>query len=894
MREIPSSDWTWIDAAAMRFEQDWNQGPRPLIECFLLEVPEAQRPPLLQELLRLEAELRQREGEAPSAEEFHRRFPEHEDIVATVFRERPVFADGFVEGLPSSAKRTSKSLAALSASALPAELANHPDYEIVRELGAGGMGVVFLAHNRILERDEVLKVMGPQIVDQPGVMDRFLREIRAVAKLRHPNIVNAYTAFRSGPSFVFAMEYVRGLDLRKVVTARGPMPVAHACYYVHKAALGLQHAHEEGMVHRDIKPSNLMLSYQKDRAVIKVLDFGLAKANSEHYPRESRTDEPKLEGELANRLTLSGYMLGTPGFAAPEQIVDARNADIRADIYSLGCTLYYLLSGRPPFEGPIHSVLEAHQTFNAALLSSIRPEVTAELAALVAKMMAKARSLRFQEPGEVAEALSHFFKQPGAGPPTTQLGSFGGVKPERGVGTVQSTLADPASGPLTTADVKPNATEPKTSASMANALSGSDPVALAEARPLRPTRRSIRAVAAASVGLYAVLLVTVALSLRWGQERGTSRVPLAARGKTVMPDDASEEVDSREPVRRADAPPPLDASLSDGHVEKAPVEIKKEDQSTVARASGARVRSKSLLPDPKQEAAPRKSDELEQAKPRPEIARAENAAPEPKKVVAKEPNTNMHWASFVYVMDAEDELRQGAAEAMERFNKYLRTFSDFQSVRGSQADKAALVAGLTAQKAAIGEEEASIQARMHFLESLAVAKRQERRSLEGLSLSPTSIVMGVISRLDEDIAAINTESLQRRDRLGTIPGERLELDRQLERLGRLAVAPAEIQELQKSVGLHREEYILSLQALRGSIDLMNQSYRDKADDPTVKTALEAKNKGLPRRRYGLGPSARFREIEKKLKQHEDWVKATTRRGTSKATSFTLGRIPPRF
>ena len=333
--------------------------------------------------------------------------------------------------------------------------------------------------------------------------------------------------------------------------------------------------------------------------------------------------------------------------------------------------------------------------------------------------------------------------------------------------------------------------------------------------------------------------------------------------------------------------------MSDGHVEKVPVEIKKEDRSTLAHAPSATVGARSLSPDPTQAAAPRKSDETKRAQPGPEIARAEKAPPEHKKVVAKELNKNMHWASAVYVMDAEDELRQGASEATERFTKYLRTFSEFQSFRGNQAEKRALAAALTDQKAVLGEEEASIQARMHVLEHMAVSKRQERRSLEGLSLTPASIIMGVISRLDEDIAAINTESLHRRDRLGTIPGERLELDRQLELLGRSAVAPAEIQELQESVGRHREEYILSLKA-RGSIDLMNQCYRDKADDPTVKTTLEAKNKGLPRRRYGLGPSTRFREIERKLKQHEDWVKAPTRRGTSKATSPASGRIPPRF
>ena len=165
---------------------------------------------------------------------------------------------------------------------LTAELANHPEYKVLRELGRGGMGVVYLAHNLLMGRDEVLKVMGRHIIERPGVMDRFLREIRAVAQLRHPNIVTAYTAFHSGESLVFAMEYVEGLDLAKMVKARGPMPIGHACYYAQQAALGLQHAHERRMVHRDIKPGNLMLSRNGDRAVIKVLDFGLAKASLEN------------------------------------------------------------------------------------------------------------------------------------------------------------------------------------------------------------------------------------------------------------------------------------------------------------------------------------------------------------------------------------------------------------------------------------------------------------------------------------------------------------------------------------------------------------------------------------------------------------------------------------
>jgi hypothetical protein len=280
---------------------------------------------------------------------------------------------------------------------VPKELAEHPDYVIKKELGRGGMGVVYLAHNTLMGRDEVLKVMGRHIIEKPGVLDRFLREIRAVARLRHPNIVTAYSASRLGESIVFAMEYVEGLDLARLVNTKGALPVAHACNFVAQAALGLQHAHEEGLVHRDIKPGNLMLARRADRPVIKVLDFGLAKAS-----RESPLDQG---------LTGADQMLGTPAFIAPEQIKDAQSADIRADIYSLGCTLYYLLTGAGPFDGTsLFEILQAHVSADAQSLDLVRPDIPLELAEVVARMMAKDPQKRFQTPAEVAQALAPFKK----------------------------------------------------------------------------------------------------------------------------------------------------------------------------------------------------------------------------------------------------------------------------------------------------------------------------------------------------------------------------------------------------------------------------------------------------------------------------------------------------
>ncbi len=301
-------------------------------------------------------------------------------------------------------------------STLPPDLADHPDYQIVRELGRGGMGVVYLAHNRLMGRDEVLKVVSKHMLDRKNVLERFLREIRAAAQRHHANVVNAYSAFRSGESIVFAMEYVDGVDLAKMVKTKGPLPVAHACYFTYQVALGLQHAHEQGLVHRDIKPANLMLARSGKKATVKVLDFGLAKAT-----REQSAD---------SALTREGQMLGTPECIAPEQIRDAQSADIRADIYSLGCTLYYLLTGGPPFRAEnLWDLYQSHFSMEADPLNLVRPEVPAELAALVAKMMAKEPERRFQTPAEVAQALLPFFKDGSAKPaPTrTDVSTAGGA-----------------------------------------------------------------------------------------------------------------------------------------------------------------------------------------------------------------------------------------------------------------------------------------------------------------------------------------------------------------------------------------------------------------------------------------------------------------------------------
>jgi len=325
-------------------------------------------------------------------------------------------ADSFVKGLrgaqigPESAAQVDPSLADLSLlagqsgapapvqpSSIPPGLADHPDYQITGELGRGSMGVVYLAQNKPMGRKEALKVVSPELMDRRGVLDRFLREIRNAAQLYHTNIVTAYSAMRVGECIAFAMEYVEGYDLARLVKRQGPLPVAHACNFIYQAAVGLQYAHEKGMVHRDIKPSHLIVARQGKRPVVKILDFGLAKAT-----REEPAD---------TNLTREGQMLGTPDYIAPEQSLNATRADIRADIYSLGFTLHYLLTGAPPFRGEsLYEVLQAHHSMEAKPLNLLRPDVPRELAAVVAKMMAKDPDQRHQTPREVAQALKPFFK----------------------------------------------------------------------------------------------------------------------------------------------------------------------------------------------------------------------------------------------------------------------------------------------------------------------------------------------------------------------------------------------------------------------------------------------------------------------------------------------------
>jgi tRNA A-37 threonylcarbamoyl transferase component Bud32 len=275
---------------------------------------------------------------------------------------------------------------------LPARLG---PYRLLEKLGAGGMGVVYRARHVERPRDAALKVLSRRWAADPEARARFAREMRAALRLVHPHVVRATDAGEAGGVHYLVMEYVEGADLGRLAWAAGPLRVADACELARQAARALQHVHAAGLVHRDVKPSNLMLT---PGGAVKLLDLGLARL---------RGDEV-----LAVRLTVAGQVLGTADYVAPEQAADPRHVDSRADLYSLGCTLYHLLAGRPPFGEPdypqAHDKLTAHGRTPPPPLRGSRPDVSERLAAVVHRLLAKNPADRHASAAEVATDLAPF------------------------------------------------------------------------------------------------------------------------------------------------------------------------------------------------------------------------------------------------------------------------------------------------------------------------------------------------------------------------------------------------------------------------------------------------------------------------------------------------------
>ena len=268
------------------------------------------------------------------------------------------------------------------------------NYRLLKPIGRGGMGTVYKAIHPTIGRTVALKVV--TLKDERSLA-RFQREIRAVAALDHPHIVHAFDADRVEGTYFLVMEYVRGRDLRKWIDVAGPLPIGWSCECIRQAALGLQYANERGIVHRDIKPSNLLLVHKSREAPphVKIADFGLARAAAEIAENGG--------------LTRIGQGVGTSEYIAPEQASDSTVADARSDIFSLGCTLFELLTGQFPFRGDnSFQRLMARFKDDAPLASSLRSDIPPELDRVVARMLDRDPDRRYQTPDEVAAAFAPF------------------------------------------------------------------------------------------------------------------------------------------------------------------------------------------------------------------------------------------------------------------------------------------------------------------------------------------------------------------------------------------------------------------------------------------------------------------------------------------------------
>lgn len=267
-------------------------------------------------------------------------------------------------------------------------------YVLLDLLGQGGMGAVYSAKQTRMKRRVALKVIRRENLTAPGTVERFQREAEAAARLSHPNIVIVHDTNQVKGVHFLVMELLDGTDLAKLVEQHGSLSIKCACDYVRQAALGLQHAHEQGLVHRDIKPHNLILTRQ---GTVKVMDLGLARV-------------AHARGMADSGLTGTGVPMGTPYYMAPEQALDAKGVDFRADIYALGSTLYHLLKGQPPYAGlTLVQILGALVQQNPPEpLEAVRPDVPAELLAVVRRMMAHRPEDRYQTAGEVVAAIEPF------------------------------------------------------------------------------------------------------------------------------------------------------------------------------------------------------------------------------------------------------------------------------------------------------------------------------------------------------------------------------------------------------------------------------------------------------------------------------------------------------
>jgi serine/threonine protein kinase len=414
-----------------QFEAAWKAGQQPKVEDFLGSIPEPERSELQRQLSAIDAEYRRAAKDEPTLEVFVQRLIESGLMTAEEYQafldgspaaKRPATAEQLAQELYRQGKLTTfQAQAVYQGKTRGLVLGN---YAVLDLLGKGGMGQVYKAEHRKMKRVVALKVLPSAATESPEAVKRFQREVEAAAKLSHPNIVTAHDADQAKGVHFLVMEYVDGQDLASLVRQRGTLAVAVAVDYVIQAARGLEYAHSQGVIHRDIKPANLLVDTQGS---VKILDMGLARieevagdkplTRTDFIPDFMSPEIGEVAGTIAWRGTIAcreepaalthiGQVMGTLDFMSPEQASDTKMADARSDIYSLGCTLYCLLVGRPPYGGDtVAKKILAHRERPIPSLRAARKHVPRSLDGLLQKLLAKRPEDRPQTMTEVIAAL---------------------------------------------------------------------------------------------------------------------------------------------------------------------------------------------------------------------------------------------------------------------------------------------------------------------------------------------------------------------------------------------------------------------------------------------------------------------------------------------------------
>jgi len=373
---LPSDQKLLIDRLCSRFEAALKAGGQPKAEAVLKKLPANMRMAALGELLPLEANYRLREGKPLTLPELEQRFPS-------------VNAAWLAECVRIEAPETEYggSMSVEPETPLPERLG---DYRIVGRLGFGGMGTVYRAIHERMGREVAVKLLRPEIQKNPALLQRFDREVRAAARLSHPNIVSALDAREQDGLHFLVTELVEGRDLDQTVRLSGALPIVDAVDCALQAARGLAYAHSQGVIHRDIKPANLLRA--KD-GTVKILDMGLARLSN----TDSSTDV---------NLTGTGVMMGTAAYMPPEQARDTRKADARSDLYSLGCTLFYLLTGRTAFSGTTQmDMILSHVNQPIPSLRQFNSQIPTTLDRIFQRLVAKNPDDRFQSADDLVLVL---------------------------------------------------------------------------------------------------------------------------------------------------------------------------------------------------------------------------------------------------------------------------------------------------------------------------------------------------------------------------------------------------------------------------------------------------------------------------------------------------------